>query len=162
MKMASRSTDLISKKHAFLSFFAVVLHDYTLFSTTKTSNFLVTRCFYGWIIVYAYPIFCFLCSCSLLFFTGPHLHLVGRSLLVASISYFLTAANNKLGRSHAGAGSLRDTGPERLRTRLTFFLCLRLLFTRESDLFNHEYDYRLNWTPLSPVTITHFLFSHHR
>ena len=24
---------------------------------------------------------------------------------------------------------------------------------QESDLFNHEYDYRLNWTPLSPITI---------
>ena len=23
---------------------------------------------------------------------------------------------------------------------------------RESDLFNHKYDYRLNWTPLIPVT----------
>ena len=91
MKMASRSTDLISKKtnlhglHAFLSFFAVVLHDYTLFSMSKTSNFLVTHCFYGWIVVYAYPIFCFLCSCSLLFCTGPHLHLDGSSLLAAGI-----------------------------------------------------------------------------
>ena len=23
---------------------------------------------------------------------------------------------------------------------------------RESDLFNHEYDYRLNWTTRSPIT----------
>ena len=54
MKMGSKSTDLISKKktnlhllNAFLSFFTIVLHDYTLFSTTKTSNFLVTHCFFG-------------------------------------------------------------------------------------------------------------------
>ena len=39
-------------------------------------------------------IFCFLCSCSLLFFTGPHIHLAGHSLLAASISHFLTAALN--------------------------------------------------------------------
>ena len=25
---------------------------------------------------------------------------------------------------------------------------------RSSDFVNHSYDYRLNWTPLSPVTIT--------
>ena len=42
----------------------------TLFCTTKTSNFLVTHYFYGGIVVCAYPIFCFLCSCSLLFFTA--------------------------------------------------------------------------------------------
>ena len=66
----------------------------TLFWTTKTSNFLVTHCFYGGIVVCAYLIFCFLCSCSLLFFAGPHLHLAGRSLLAASISHFLTAALN--------------------------------------------------------------------
>ena len=44
----------------------------TLFCTTKTSNSLVTHYFYGGIIVYAYPIFCFLCSCSPLFFTAAH------------------------------------------------------------------------------------------
>ena len=42
----------------------------TLFCTTKTSNFLVTHYFYGGIVVCVYPIFCFLCSCSLLFFTA--------------------------------------------------------------------------------------------
>ena len=46
--------------------------------TTKTSNFLVTHYFYGGIVVCAYPIFCFLCSCSLLFFTAAHFHLAGR------------------------------------------------------------------------------------
>ena len=50
----------------------------TLFCTTKTSNFLVTHFFYGGIVVYAYPIFCFLCSSSLLFFTAAHFHLAGR------------------------------------------------------------------------------------
>ena len=27
---------------------------------------------------------------------------------------------------------------------------------RSSDFVNHSYDYRPNWTPLSPVTITYF------
>ena len=44
----------------------------------KTSNFLVTHYFYGGIVVCAYPIFCLLCSCSLLFFTTAHFHLAGR------------------------------------------------------------------------------------
>ena len=50
----------------------------TLFCTTKTSNFLVTHSFYAEIVVCAYPIFCFQCSCSLLFFTAAHFHLAGR------------------------------------------------------------------------------------
>ena len=44
----------------------------------KTSNFLVTHYFYGGIVVWANPIFCFLCSCSLLVFTAAHFHLAGR------------------------------------------------------------------------------------
>ena len=36
----------------------------------------------------------FLCPCSLLFFTGPHLHLAGRSVLAASNSHFLTLSLN--------------------------------------------------------------------
>ena len=54
------------------------------FCTTKTSNFFVTHYFYERIVVCAYQRFCFLCSCSLLFFQC-------RSFL-ASISRFLTAA----------------------------------------------------------------------
>ena len=54
----------------------------TLFCRTKTSNFLVTCFYYGGIIVVcAYPIFCLLCSFSLLFFTAAHFHLAGRLLL---------------------------------------------------------------------------------
>ena len=49
-----------------------------LFCTTKASNFLVTHYFYGEIVVCAYPIFCFQCSCSLLFFPTAHFHLAGR------------------------------------------------------------------------------------
>ena len=101
MKMASRSLDLISKKkqnklhvqHTFFligkkqictcsrlfafrcSFFCTTT---TLFCRTKLSNALVTHYFQGGIVVCAYPIFCFLCSCSLLFFTAPHFHLAGR------------------------------------------------------------------------------------
>ena len=93
--MASRSIDLISKnvQHTFSSnqekiiaraehFFVFPLPLFytttTLFCTTKTSNFLVTHYFYGGIVVCAYPMFCFLCSCSLLFFTAAHFHLAGR------------------------------------------------------------------------------------
>ena len=95
--MASRSIDLISKKKktncACSTLFFVIskktnLHvqqafclslplfciTTTLFCRTKTSNFLVTHYFYGGIVVCAYPIFCLLCSCSLLFFTAAHFH----------------------------------------------------------------------------------------
>ena len=81
--MASRLIDLISKKANctcstfFLRFFVFPLPLFcttkTVFCTTKTSNFLVTHYFYGGIVVYPYPIFCFPCSCSLLFFTAAHL-----------------------------------------------------------------------------------------
>ena len=115
MKTASRSTDLIRKKtnctcstlffliskktnlhvqHAFCLSLPLFCTITTLFWRTKTSNFLVTHYFYGGIVVCAYPIFCFLCPCSLLFFTGPHLHLAGRSVLAASISHFLTVSLN--------------------------------------------------------------------
>ena len=98
MKMASRLIDLISKKTnrtcstLFLLIsktqictcstlclfpFPLFCTTTTLFCTTKTSDFLVTHYFYGGIVVCAYPIFCFLCSCSLLFFTAAHFHLAG-------------------------------------------------------------------------------------
>ena len=94
MKIVSRSIDLISKRKqiaraahffsklqknkfaraaCFLSFFAVFWHNYN-----AVLNVLVTHYFYGGIVVCAYLIFCFLCSCSLLFFTAPHFHLAGR------------------------------------------------------------------------------------
>ena len=99
MKMASRSIDLISEKtnctcstlfflisnktnfhvqHAFCLSFPLFCKTTTLFCRTKSSNFLVTHYFYGGIVVCAYPIFCLLCSCSLLFFTAAHFHLAGR------------------------------------------------------------------------------------
>ena len=110
MKMASRLTYLISKKtnctcstlflliskkqictcsSLFCLSLAIVCTTTTLFCTTETSNCLVTHYFYGGIVVCAYLIFCFLCPCSLLFFTTAHSH-----LLAASISHFLTAALN--------------------------------------------------------------------
>ena len=55
-------------QHVFLSFFAVVLHDYNAVCTTKTSSVLVIHYFYGGVVVCAYQRFCFLCSRSLLFF----------------------------------------------------------------------------------------------
>ena len=115
MKMASRLMDLISIKTnctcstLFLlisknqiaraaRFFVFPLPLFytttTLFWTTKTSKFLVTHYFYGGIVICAYPIFCFLRSCSLLVFTTAHFLLAGLSLLAASISHFLTAALN--------------------------------------------------------------------
>ena len=81
---------LISKKHicSAACFFVFLLPLFcttaTMFCTTKTSNFLVTHYFYGQIVVCVYPIFCLLCSCSLLFFTATHFHLAGR------ISHFLS------------------------------------------------------------------------
>ena len=101
MKMASRSIDLISKKTdctCSTLFFLISKKQIclslplfctptTLFFRTKTSNFLVTRYFYGGIVVCAYPIFCLLCSCSLLVFTAAHF-----TFLAASISHCLTAA----------------------------------------------------------------------
>ena len=102
MKMASRSIDLISKKQTNCTcrtlFFLIskkkktnlhVLHalrlSFPLFCTTttrfcrsKSSIFLVTHYFYRGMVVCAYPIFFFLCSCSFLFFTAPHFHLGGR------------------------------------------------------------------------------------
>ena len=115
MKMASSLIDLISKKtnctcstlfcliikktnlhvqHAFCLSLLLFCTTTTLFCQTKSSNFLATHYFYGGIVVSAYLIFCLLCSCSLLFFTAPHFHLAGRSLLAASISHCLTAALN--------------------------------------------------------------------
>ena len=109
MKMASRSIDLISKKtnctcstlffliskktnlhvqHAFCLSLPLFCTTTTLFCRTKTSNFLVTHYFYGGIVVCAYPIFCLLCSCSLLFFTAAHFHLAGRQHFSLSHSRF--------------------------------------------------------------------------
>ena len=99
MKMASRLIDLISKKTNYTcsTLFLVISKNHfaraarffvsplplfctttTLFCTTKTSNFLVAHHFYGGIVVCVYPIFCLLCSCSLLLFTAAHFHLSGR------------------------------------------------------------------------------------
>ena len=57
-------------QHAFCLSLLLFCTTTTLFCTTKTSNFFVSHYFYGGIVVCAYPIFCFLCSCPLLFFTA--------------------------------------------------------------------------------------------
>ena len=109
MKMASRLTDLISKKtnctcstlyrlakNKFARaarFFVLPLPLFctttTLFCTTKTSNFLVTHYFYGGMVVCAYPSFV---SCVHVgfYFSLPVIF----TRLGASISHFLTAALN--------------------------------------------------------------------
>ena len=78
-------------QHAFLSFpcrcFARLQR---CFVRLKRQNFPVTHYIYEGIVVCAYPIFCFLCSYLVLFFTAAHFHLI----LAASISDFLTAALN--------------------------------------------------------------------
>ena len=110
--MASRSIGLISKKNKlhvqhtffsnqqnkkknkfaraarFLSFFALFCTTTTLLCMTKRPNFLATHYFYGGIVVCAYPIFCLLCSCSLLFFTAAHFHFAGRQHFSLSHSRF--------------------------------------------------------------------------
>ena len=65
----------ICTQHTFCLSLPQFCKSTTLFCRTKLSNFLVTDYFYGGIIVSADPIFCLLCSCSLLFFTAPHFHL---------------------------------------------------------------------------------------
>ena len=57
---------------------AVVLHDYNAVLYDKNVKLPSYTLFYGGIVVCAYPIFCFLCSCWLLFFTAAHFHLAGR------------------------------------------------------------------------------------
>ena len=85
---------LISKKtnlhmqHAFSLSLPLFCTTTTLFCGTKTSKFQVTHCFWGGIVVCAYPIFCLLCSCSLLFFTAAHFHLAGRQHFLLSHSRF--------------------------------------------------------------------------
>ena len=59
-----------------------------LFCRTKTSNFLATHYFYGGIVVCAHPIFCLLCSCSLLFFTATHFHFAGHSQYIRKCTEF--------------------------------------------------------------------------
>ena len=75
-------------QHAFCLSLPLFCATTTLFCRAKTSNFLVTHYFYGGIVVCAYPIFCFLCSCSLLFFTAAHFHLAGRQHFSLSHSRF--------------------------------------------------------------------------
>ena len=85
---------LISKKtnlhvqHAFCLSLPLFCTTTTLFCRTKTSNFLVTHYFYGGIVVCVYPIFCLLCSRSLLFFTAAHFHFAGRQHISLSHSRF--------------------------------------------------------------------------
>ena len=34
---------------------------------------------------------------------------------------------------------------------------VRILASRSPDFVNHSHDYKLNWTPLSPISITNSL-----
>ena len=68
MRMASKSIDLISKKTNLLEQHTFWYISLLSFCMTKTRNFLVTKYFYGGIVVCARQKFCCLCSCSLLFF----------------------------------------------------------------------------------------------
>ena len=75
-------------QHAFCLSLPLFCTITTLFCRTKTSNFLVTHYFCGGIVVCAYPMFCLLCSCSLLFFTAAHFYLAGRQHFSSSHSRF--------------------------------------------------------------------------
>ena len=68
MKMASRLIDLISKKTN-----CTCSTLFFLISKKKIKE--ITRYFYEGIVLCAYPRFCLLCSCSLIFFTASHFHL---------------------------------------------------------------------------------------
>ena len=87
MKMGSRLTDLISKKKTNCtcsSLFLLMISKKQIFPCRcfarlqrcfvwlKRQTSIVTHYFYGGTVVCAYPIFCFLCSCWLLFFTAAH------------------------------------------------------------------------------------------
>ena len=76
------------KKNTFCLSLPLFCTTTTLFCRTKTSNFLVTHYFCGGIVVCAYPMFCLLCSCSLLFFTAAHFYLAGRQHFSLSHSRF--------------------------------------------------------------------------
>ena len=75
---SNKQTTDLHMQHTFCLSLPLFSPTTTLFCRTKTSNILVTHCFYGGIVLCAYPIFCFLCSCSLLFFTAAHFYLAGR------------------------------------------------------------------------------------
>ena len=103
MKMASRLIDLISKKTncTCSTLFLVISKKqictcstlfclslalvFTLFCTTKTSNFLVTHYFYGGL-SYVLTILCFLSSCSLYF--SPHFSFSHRRFEFPCFSFY--------------------------------------------------------------------------
>ena len=78
---SNKQTTDLHMQHTFCLSLPLFSPTTMLFCRTKTSNFLVTCYYYGGIVVCAYPIFCLLCSFSLLFFTATHFHLAGRPLL---------------------------------------------------------------------------------
>ena len=143
--MASRSIDLISKKNKlhvqhtffsnqqnkkknkfaraarFLSFFALFCTTTTLFCRTKRPNFLATHYFYGGIVVCAYPIFCLLCSCSLLFFTAAHFHFAGRQHFSLSHSRFEFLCNSSLLCSITRSSTFSQITSKKTRLRCCFF-----------------------------------------
>ena len=75
--LISKETNL-HVQHAFCLSLPLFCITTTLFCRTKTSNFLVTHYFYGRNVVCAYPIFCLMCSCSVLFFTAAQFYLASR------------------------------------------------------------------------------------
>ena len=152
--MESRSIDLISKKKNKLH----VQHTYfsnqqikkqictcsTLFVFLCRCFTQLQRCFVGlkrqnsWLHIifieefqYVLTQFCLLRSCSLLFFTAPHFHLAGRSLLTASISHRLTAALNsvflptKFGSSSFSVIHVNVNIKNNVEKDTTFFLKVR-------------------------------------
>ena len=61
--------------------------------------------------------------------------------------------------SNAGGGA-RGGGAGILKLRFDWYITNRTLASRSSDFVNYSYDYRTNWTPLSPITIINLVALH--
>ena len=65
---SNQQKNKFAREQAFFFFLPLFCTTTMPFCTTETSKFLVTHYFHGGIVVCTYQSFCFLCSCSLLFF----------------------------------------------------------------------------------------------
>ena len=131
-------------QHAFCLFLPLFCTTTTLFCRTKTSNFLVTHYFYGGIVVCAYPVFCLLCSCSLLFFTAAHFHLAGRQHFSLShhrfeFSCFSSYKNSSILFSITRSSSLSVIHVETAKISKDNFL----LFFLSKSLGGHEISFQI-------------------
>ena len=152
MKMASRSIDLISKntnctcstlfsnqrktnlhvQHAFCVSLPLFCTTTTLFCTNKSSNFLVTRYFYGGIVV---TLFCLPCSYS--YFSLPLIF----TLLAASISHQGHLYQEKQDANWTIFTSM-STRTARIMVRVLFLFLTRFHVNEPNLLFNCKFIIR--------------------